>query len=120
MRKERRRFLRASESLNAQYHLIGELSTSWMPVTTINISAVGARIRHAESLEVASLLELQIQLPGARKPLVVRGCVIWSRMQASGVTESGVDFLEMSEEQQWQVDELVRFLGRDSSVPPAS
>ena len=120
MRKERRRFSRTSQSLDAQYRLIGELSTSWMQVIAVNIGAAGARIRGAESMEVASLLELQVQLPGARKPLVVQGRVIWSRMQASGVTESGVEFLEITAEQQWQIDELVRFLGRGHSVPPAS
>ena len=41
-------------------------------------------------------------------------------MQASGVTECGVEFLDISVQQQAQIDRLVEFLGKDPGAFPPS
>jgi hypothetical protein len=55
-------------------------------------------------------MTLQIRLPGVAQPLHIKGQVAWSQMQASGVTEVGVEFLDLSERNQRLVDQLVGFL----------
>ncbi len=119
MPREQRRFSRTSQALEAQYRQARGLGVSWVAVTTVNISAAGARFRGPEPLEAGEMLEVRIQLPGAHKPLDAEARIIWSKMQASGVTEYGVEFLNISDQQQAQIDQLVEFLGKDPGVPPS-
>ncbi len=111
--RERRRFSRVQQPLDAQFRLYGELTSSWRSARTLNISANGLRFRSEDTLAPGTAIEIQIPLPGMREPLVVRGMVAWAQMQASGVTESGVEFMELSPDTQAQIDELVRFLSKD-------
>ncbi len=110
MTRERRRFYRIPQAFHTRYRLIGELARGWSAANTLNLSAGGMRFRCEESMEVGVLLELQITLPSEGEPLVVRGRIIWCHMPASGVTEAGVEFLELSPDQQAQIDNLVQFL----------
>jgi uncharacterized protein (TIGR02266 family) len=110
MRRERRHFHRIPHAFEVQYRRQGELGESWRAVNTVNLSAGGIRIRCEDLFEGGTLLELSIQLPNAREPLVLQGCVIWSRTQASGVTEYGVEFLDVTPERRVQIDNLVEFL----------
>ncbi len=110
MTKERRWFSRIPHAFDVQYRVFGDLTSSWRSVTTLNLSASGVRVRGEDLLESNALLELKLQLPGLREPVIVQGRVIWSSMQASGVSESGVEFKETNPEQQAQIDSLVQFL----------
>lgn len=112
MGSEQRRFPRITQSLDARYRTAGGFSESWQSVRTVDLSATGMRVRSEQLLELMVTLELRLQVPGLRQPMEVRGQVVRSQMLPSGVTEAGIDFLEMSLEQQQQVDELVRFLKR--------
>jgi hypothetical protein len=112
MRRERRRFPRVPESVHVQCRVFGDLEESWHAVTTLNFSAGGIRFRGVEPLEAGTPLSLQVQFPGAAQPVMLRGQVVWSQMQASGVTESGVEFLEITLEQRALIDQLVGFLRR--------
>ncbi len=110
MTRERRFFSRVPHAFEVQYRLVGELTSSWHPVTTINLSASGMRFRAEEPMEKGASLEVRLTLAGIRELLVVHGRVIWSQMQASGVTENGVEFMDVKSEQQVQIDSLVEFL----------
>ena len=110
MRQERRRFPRVPESFSVQYRAAGELGATWCTVTTQNLSAGGIRFRSAEPLEVGALLLLKFTLPGAAQMLDFRAHVIWSHMQASGVTEVGVELLDVTLQQRALIDRLVAFL----------
>jgi len=119
--KERRLFPRVPQPIDARYRLTDEMGTSWHAITLINISAGGVRFRTEEPIEPGAPIELQVQLPGLREPLVLRGQAVWSTLQASGVTETGVEFLSVTPEQQFQIDNVVQFLRTSgpSSAPPA-
>ncbi len=110
MTHERRQFSRVTQPFEARYRLVGELGASWLPCTTINLSAGGMRIRSAEALPVDGALELEISLPSAKERCTLQGRVLWNQMHASGVIESGIEFVRPAAVQQEQIDGLVRFL----------
>ena len=110
MTRERRTFGRASQPFDAQYRLSGELTASWRTITTVNISAGGMRFTDMDAHERGTSIEVRIQLPSLREPFTLQGRIAWSQMQASGVAESGVEFLDLTPEQQVQIDQLVQFL----------
>ena len=120
MGEEQRQFPRVSQSFDARYRLYGELTESWRTIRTLNISAIGMRFRSANLIEEGAVLEVEMVLPCLREPLVMRGRVVWSRTMASGVTENGAEFLDMTQEQGKQIDDLVKFLMKDASPPRAS
>ena len=110
MTRERRQFHRTPHPFEVRYRQYGQFTSSWAEASTINISAGGIRFRSPELLERGTALELEITIPSMREALVIRGQVAWSQLQASGVIENGVQFTEVSSEQQLRIDELVRFL----------
>ena len=112
MGEERRRFPRIQQTLTVQCRPHGSLAASWRPVTMVNISAVGIRLLSEQPLESDETFDLQVTLPGSAAPLLIQGRAAWTRMQASGVTESGVEFVNMTSDQQAQIDTLVQFLSR--------
>jgi c-di-GMP-binding flagellar brake protein YcgR len=110
MTKERRSFPRVPQPMDARYRPILDMGASWHHMTVVNISAGGVRFRSDEPVEPGSPLELHVQLPGLREPLALKGAAVWSTLQASGVSETGVEFQDVSPEQQLQIDDVVRFL----------
>ena len=109
-KQERRRFPRIPEAFIVRYRIFGELGGSWCAVTTVNLSAGGVRFRCVESLEVGTPLRVELKLPGIAEVMTLRGHVAWSQMHASGVMESGVEFLDVTIPQQRLIDQLVGFL----------
>ena len=116
MGEERRQFSRADQPFEARGRIYGELTESWHTITTLNISATGMRFRSNDTLPLGTVLELEINLPCLREPLMVRGQIVWSRAVASGVAENGAVFINVSIGQAEQVDQLVKFLMKN--VPP--
>ena len=110
MKPERRRFPRIGEAVKIQYRSSGQLGTSWHTATIVNFSAGGVRFRVEEPLERLAAVAVQIVFPGARSMMELQGQVVWNQMQASGVMECGVEFLEVTTQQQAQIDQLVSFL----------
>lgn len=110
MGAERRQFHRVPHAFELQYRLAGDLSTSWRTANTLNLSAAGIRFVVDEPLDPEMALEIQLQLPNSPQAFVLRGCVVWSQLQASGVCEIGVAFVDLTSEQQFRLDELVQFL----------
>ena len=112
MRADRRGFSRVPQSFDAQYRSLGGIDEAWKVVSTINLSAAGMRFRSAQLLEPGTPLEIQVKLPNMQQPLFLRGRVAWSQMQASSVVENGVEFVDMTNDQQAHIDQLVQFLRR--------
>ena len=112
MTKDRRQFPRISEMVDVKYRIAGDLASSWVSVTTTNLSAGGMRFRNVTPLEPNTQLILQFTLPGTPKPISVNAMVIWKEMQASGVSESGVEFADLKENERRQVDQFVTFLSQ--------
>lgn len=112
MTQERRQFPRIWEMVDLKYRIAGDISTSWVSVTTTNLSAGGMRFRNVTPLEPATQLILQFSLPGIAEPINVNGMVVWKEMQASGVSESGVEFTGLKDEERRQIDQFVAFLSK--------
>lgn len=112
MSRERRQYPRITQPLAVRYRARGSLDTLWHEAATVNVSAVGMRMRGAEPLETDTLLELSMDVPGFREPLVLKGRVVWAQLQASQVIESGVEFEPMAVEQETKLDQLLRFFHR--------
>jgi hypothetical protein len=79
-------------------------------VTAIDISAVGIRFQGEELFEVSEPLELQIDLPNAREPLLLQGQVVRNQPLSSGMTDYAVEFVDVTLIQQAAIDTLVSFL----------
>ena len=111
MGEERRRFPRITQPFRVQYR-IGDVGGGWEAATTINLSAAGVRFRSEQPIERGNRIELQIQLPNATEPLHLLGLVVWSQMESPQVIDVGVEFVDVTLEQQAQVDRLVQFLSK--------
>ncbi len=109
---ERRHFQRVAQSFDARYRVYGALGESWRIFRTGNGSATGLRFRSADLMELGATLEIELDLPCLKEPLMLRGLVVWSQAMASGVTENGAEFVNLSPEQAQQIDELVKFLSK--------
>lgn len=110
MGEERRQFPRITQPLEAQYRPSGEFSELWRTVQTLDLSAVGIRVRSEVPLEFWTTLDIRLRVPGLREPLMLRGRVAWNTTLPSGMAEIGVAFVDLGPEQQVQIDTLVQFL----------
>jgi len=117
MGAERRHYQRVPLPFDAKYRLYGDLSTSWRTIRTINISAGGMRFRSADLMEEGTVLDVQMTLPANPAPLVIKARIMWSQAMGSGVTENGAEFFDASPDEQAKIDDLVKFLTKQS--PPA-
>jgi Tfp pilus assembly protein PilZ len=113
-KKERRKFPRVPRLFEARYRSFGDPTAPWMALTTLNLGIGGMRVRCPRTYESGTVLELQMSLPGVTEALVLRGCVVWTRMQSPGVVELGLAFLGLAQDQQARVERLVQVLRRSS------
>ena len=111
MGAERRRFPRIPQLFEVHYR-VGEVGAGWDAATTVNLSAAGLRLRSEHPIDPDSRIELRIQLPNAAEPLQLMGLVVWSQPLSPLVTEVGVEFIDVTLEQQTQIDHLVQFLSK--------
>jgi c-di-GMP-binding flagellar brake protein YcgR len=109
MTRERREYPRVSQPLTVKYRIQGSLDTLWHEATTVNVSAIGMRMRGSELLEPDAAIEVALEVPGFKEVLRLRCRVIWAQLQASQVIESGVEFEPMKPEQETKLDQLLRF-----------
>ncbi len=111
MTRERRHFPRIPQAFDARSRPSGEFGSGWETITVVNLGAGGIRFRSQDArLALGSLLDISLSIPGLQEALVLEGRVAWSDMQASGVTEHGVEFIRLSPKHQAQIDQLVGFL----------
>jgi c-di-GMP-binding flagellar brake protein YcgR len=114
MGAERRQFHRVEQPLDVHYRPAGTFSDPWRTAKAINVSAAGVRFRCEERLEQGTEMEIQLALSGRPEPFLIRGVVVWSRLEASGVNESGVEFSDVGVDQRLQLDQLLEFLKQRS------
>ncbi|MBI2495898.1 MAG: PilZ domain-containing protein [Candidatus Omnitrophica bacterium] len=109
MEKERRKFPRSRQPFEARYRNYGALVDPWQPITLINLGAGGLCFQTESLLELGSRLEIELPLPTEER-LILHGRLLWSRPQPHNVAEHGVEFTDVTQEQQIQLDALVDFL----------
>ena len=111
MSEEHRRFDRIQETFTLRCRHLGSLSETWRPVVMIDISAGGLSFRGEELYQDGQQLDLEIMLPRYRTPLRLQARVLRCRPLPDAV-ESAAEFLDVTLDQQAEIDELVQFLRR--------
>ena len=109
MGEERRRFKRIPLSFEVRCRPVGEFSELWRAVRALDISASGIQVRGEEPFEFWTKMDIRLLIPGLREPLELHGRVVWNKTLPSGMTEAGMEFVDVSPEQQKQLDELLLF-----------
>jgi hypothetical protein len=113
---DRRVFMRLDASVTVCYRIVKtpaleEASPKGMPdecTVTKNISAGGLAFFIEESIPVASILELRIELPDHKEPIDCLARIL--RLQAiegTGLFEAGVCFLDLSSRDRQLIDRFV-------------
>jgi hypothetical protein len=112
MGKERRQFSRAPEPFFVQYRRLDWTGEPWKAVQAVNISASGIRATSPDLLEAGTALELQLRLPleSGEELFRLKGTVAWSQSVAAGVAEIGIQFQDITVDQQMRIDDFVQFL----------
>ncbi|MBI4341606.1 MAG: PilZ domain-containing protein [Candidatus Omnitrophica bacterium] len=120
--RERRDFHRITQAIEGRYRASGHFGALGASMTLVNLSAGGLRFRSEEQLEKDALLEVEVKIPGFREPLIIKGRVAWSTLQASGVVETGVEFLNVSPDLRCQIDSVIQFFRPHGQAgpPPAA
>lgn len=108
MTPDQRRFDRIPHPFETKCRLTQEPLKPWIDTLTRDLSAAGMCVQSNERFEVGALLDVQMQLPNVPGTLQLQGRVVWQR--GSTVMEYGIEFLEITPDQQAQIDELVQFL----------
>lgn len=110
MNEERRRRIRLKQSFHATYRQLDGPTQTWQSTGPVDFSLTGARFRSPHWLQTGALLELSILNPKAVHPFTLRARVIWDKAYPSGVLEYGITFIEVTPEQQQQLEKLVETL----------
>ncbi len=112
MGEEQRRFQRIPEAFEVKCRHLGAFSETWRHVVTVDLSAGGLGFQSAELYDLSDSLEIQIRLPSFRMPLELRARLVRCTPMLSGVSECAVEFIDVTPDQQAEIDELVRFLNK--------
>ena len=118
MARDRRRFRRILEEMEVRYRTTAEmLGEFWRAARILDLSAGGLRIETEGLLEGGEILELHVRLAGLRDPLILRGRVVWSAPRSQGFSEHGIEFFDLTHQEQGRIDEFVQFLRRSPEAP---
>ena len=115
MGDEQRGFVRIPLPFQAFCRHYGALAETWHPVALLDLSAGGMSFTSEDLFEPDCPLEIKIQLPADKAPLILRGILRRVKSRSTNFVEYGAEFSEGTPEQRAKIDELVRFLRKRSS-----
>ena len=112
--KQKRRHQRISLPLSIKYRIQGELGVSWREGLLVNLSAGGLRFT-SDMLSSAQLfagqrLELQWSLENRPDPYAFQGEIVWTHDTVSRLVECGVEFFDITPDQELELGQVVEFL----------
>ena len=107
---DRREFHRANIPTSIEYRMVEEQGVGLHPGILTDLNASGLQFSGELSLESGTRIEVHLQLPNRTKPYQFQGEIVWMRPAHSGLTEYGVQFVDVTPDQQFEIDDLVRFL----------
>ncbi len=113
---ERRKDPRANVWLPVRYRLLPESRVLWDNGTVTDFSAGGLRLLCDRRIEPESQVEFELNPTKRERAYVLRGTVMWVKPSAAGC-ECGVMFIDVSPDQQFELDEIVQFLLRKQAQP---
>jgi hypothetical protein len=114
MGQDQRRFDRILQPFEVKCRRANEPLKPWITTLTRDLSAAGMCVQGSERFEVGALLDVHIELPGVPGVLHLQGRVVWQKGTA---VEYGVEFIQITPDQQAQIDELVQFLKKRHKPP---
>ena len=76
-------------------------------VTTLDLSAQGARFSNHESVRTDKPVIVQLRLDPHGVPIECKGRVCWSKKMPDSRCHFGVRFVDLNEEEQWRVSEFL-------------
>ena len=85
-------------------------ANAWRSVAVADLSAGGLRFHSRERFELGELLDVQIRLPNLARPLVLRARAVRRGPPGPGGQECAVEYVDVTPDQQAEIDELVQFL----------
>ena len=107
---ERREFPRAKVPTSIEYRITEEQGADLHPGVLTDLNASGLQFTGERPIESGTRLDLHVQLPSRTQPYQFQGEIVWVRETRSGLTEYGVQFVDVTPDQQFEIDALVRFL----------
>ena len=108
---ERRHRPRLDQPFHATYQVLPAVPTSARhSLSPVNLSAVGMRFLSAKPLTSGCQIALSVLPPHALKAFLLVGRVAWGKQHLSGVSEYGVEFVNVTSEQRVQIDDLLTLL----------
>jgi len=82
----------------------------WRTGTIVDLSAGGFRLTTTQVLDEDVKLEFEIRLPARAERYVLYGQIVWAKDIAADLKEYGVVLVDITPDNQAQLDELVQFL----------
>ena len=101
----RRSYLRIDTALQGDFR---ELANDRQPFTAINLSERGLLLYVDKSLAEATLLDLDLRLPGAKRRVAISGRVVRVRELPDGKYETAIRIVEMPAREQRLLAEFIR------------
>jgi len=113
--EENRRAARVARHVMARYRTTRVPEAAWLMSPLRDLSGGGARFLSEYAFEAGELMELQLLLPNAPKPIELKAKVAWMKPMPTRFTELGVTFDPGDTAVQRVIDEaIVRFLRQAS------
>lgn len=106
---ERRKSVRVSVSVPLRFRRKGS-KTSWQAGDSVDVSNTGVRMAMPSQVEIGEEIQLDVQLPGAKKRIHLDGVVMWvaPSRRADGMAECGVAFKNLKHVT--KKDKLITFI----------
>jgi hypothetical protein len=89
---EHRKKPRVARAFMARYRLESPMVTDWLVSPLRDLSSGGARFLSERPFKAGQFIELQLLLPFARDPVVLRARVAWTKPGRLSMMEIGVTF----------------------------
>ena len=115
--KQQRRHQRITLPIAIKYRIEGESSGSWREGLLVNLSAGGLRFTSdmlsSFQLLPGQRLELEWSLQNRVEPYTFIGEIVWTHDTPSRLVECGVEFFDITPDQEMELGQLVEFLMGD-------
>ena len=114
---ERRRFERVRLPIPLKFQFTRERITWWYDGLLLDISLGGMRFSTEESIPIGTELQFELAVPIRNDAYRFRGQTVWVR-EAKTAVEYGVELVDVTRDQENELNELVRFLSAPSAGTP--
>jgi uncharacterized protein (TIGR02266 family) len=113
VKDDNRRFERLAAELKVDYRAGGSFVTDY----SANVSRQGVFVQTSHPLPVGEKVRLRLQLPEGEAPFALDGVVKWvctMRDKDRHPPGMGIEFVDLPEDVEAQIDRLVRDVGREA------